>query len=325
MAIIRSSMSEIGGANNIEDSASSSVYAAHQAVNYRIPDRSAYDGMVDNLGEVRLRIALIENPEIQRSDYINLDASDVQGVYNLNTGKVALSWADLPGGVIRPAEVDGQWKYDQKEDKYNPEERTFNDWDIQSRREMVDLTHPFIWADNKNWCGYNYIPPVGSKVVVGFRKHGFPIILGYLPTHYKICYPVLKPGETCNKGYGNNYIHNRWSDKLDLKAWSVAGDVDKDDPSKSKVNASDCTLWIRMDANNRHIKISATDASPAHTSVIYLKPESITMTTVDLADENASGGTTSYFQDSNNVTITTKTFTVNADLVDINSTRINQN
>ena len=219
----------------------------------------------------------------------------------------------------------GNWTYDKSKDAYNPEERTYDDWDIQSRREMVDLCYPFIWSDGTNWCGYNYIPPIGSKVVVGFRRHGFAVMLGYLPTYYRAAYPPLKPGEICNKGYGNNYIHNRWSDKLDLKAWSVAGAVDLDDPAKTKTNASDCTLWIRLDANNRHIKISATSASPAQSSVIYLKPESITMSTADLNNPDIEGGTTSYYQDANNVTITTKTFTVNANLVDINSSRINQN
>lgn len=244
------------------------AYNRNMSTYNRLSERSPYDGALDRNGELRLRLALIDNPEIDRSSKSDIDPLDITTVVNMSTGQVALKWVDLPGGSLRPQELSGEWKHVVDNDKANPEERDYDEWNIESRREMVSLTHPFFWSNQKNWCGINYIPPVGSLVVVGFKKHGFPVILGYLPSTFKNIYPVLKPGETIIKGYGNNYIHNRWSDKMDLKAWCNYNEIDIDDPKKNsgnpKKNKSSCTLWIRMNANDRKILIQAAETDPGN-------------------------------------------------------------
>lgn len=235
----------------------------------RLEERAPYDGTMDRFGDTRLRLAKIDNPEINRNKNDLVDPLNTVNVINHNNGNITLKWLDMPGGVIRPSDTGGEWKYVREKDEYYPENRDYDEWDISSRREQVSLAHPFIWADNKNYCGFNYLPPVGSVVVVGFRKLGFPVILGYIPTHYKICYPILKPGEMVMKGYGNNYTHWRWSDKIDMKAWSAAGTKDIDDPdvreqinSEPKVDTSNCTLWLRLNANDNYIVMSAEECIP---------------------------------------------------------------
>lgn len=304
-------------------------YIKNQSTFNKLEDRSPFDGMLDKLGEVKLKLAIIDNPEIIRSGNTLLNPLDMKNIYNFNNGCVCLKWVDSPGGVIRPSEVDGKWEKISKNEKYNPEEREYNEWDISSRRQQVNLSHPFIWADNKNYCGFNYIPPVGSMVIVGFRKQGLPFVLGFLPTHYKICYPVLKPGEMVLKGYGNNYIHNRWSDKLDLKAWSVKNEKDLDDPKGEKKNISDCTLWIRLNANDRYIELIAEesgngkvtdkfnkypiDADGNHKTSVVIRPRDITIKSSN--DKESS----SYFQNEKLIQLDVKEYILNAENTTINS------
>lgn len=245
----------------------------------RLDDRTPFDGTLDKFGEIRLRLATINSPETNRDNFNTTNELATENVVNVNNGKVTLRWEDTPGGVIRPTELGGEWKYNKENDSINPEERDFTANTINSAREMVDLTSPFIWTGSDNYCGFNYIPPVGSKVIVGFRKHGFPLILGYLPTFFKCLYPVLKPGEMCIKGYGNNYTHWRWSDKIDMKAWSKAGEIDKDDPEKAKTNVGDITVWLRLNANDGYLKLSVTDGGSGKGSAIHMTPDIITVTT----------------------------------------------
>lgn len=313
----------------IETMALQNEYSKNMSAYNRLDSKTPYDGTLDKFGEVRLRLAMVDNPEIKRNKYDKIDPLNTKGIINHNTGNLTLRWLDSPGGIIRPQETGGDWKYDPEKDKYDPDDREFDEWSITSRREQVQLGHPFIWSNDSNWCGFNYIPPVGSIVVVGFRKQGMPIILGYMPTHYKICYPVLKPGETVMKGYGNNYTHWRWSDKLDMKVWCKEGELDLDDSRKQKKNAASCTLWLRLNANDRHIEISATESTSgsikdhaynkyptphnpkdARGSKIIIKPSSILMET----------GETTYYQQNQSVTVTTKEFTVNAENIHMNAT-----
>lgn len=267
----------------------------------RLSDRLPYDGMVDKFGEVRLRLAIIDNHEIIREQYSRIDPLNTKKIINMNTGELTLRWIDLPGGIIRPTgtnnDLVGTWKYHKDKDKPNPEDREFDEWEITSRREMVSLTHPFIWANDKNYCGFNYIPPIGSVVIVGFKKHGFPVILGYVPTHYKIFYPVLKPGEMVMKGYGNNYTHWRWTDKIDFKAWSIKDEIDidytDDYTEEERVNPTDCTLWIRLNANKRFIQLSAmeNDTEPKkahgpHQTVFTLTPKTLSVKSEELEDDD---------------------------------------
>lgn len=258
-------------------------------------------------GAIKLRLAIIDNPEINRPNSIGFDPTDADEAVNDNTGKVSLRWIGMSGGVINP---DKSGSKTGKITSYNPEDRTLDETRNSSIRELVPLTHPFLWAGPDNWCGYNYLPPIGAKVIVGFGKSGLPYILGYLNPHYKICTPFLRPGEICNKGYGNNYIHNRWSNKLDLKAWVTAGEQDIDDPSAEKSASEDCTLWIRMDADNANIEISA------NSSVFYLTPDTIAMSVA---------GTSMFSITSDTVAITANNFVVNSANMDTNGARISHN
>jgi len=224
-----------------------------------LSSRDPYDGQLDKNAEIRLRLALIDNYELKREQDSSYDPINIKDVVNLNTGFVTLRWLDASGGVMRSNDFAGDWIYNQENSAYNPEDRTLNEWYIQSRREMVQLTYPFMWSNTTNYCGMNYIPPVGSIVIVGFRKLGLPIILGFLSNNYKTLYPILKPGEISIKGYGNNYIHNRQSDKLDLTAWSKIGEKDIDDPHKLKVNQKNYKMWIRINANDGNINLIARD------------------------------------------------------------------
>ncbi|MFW6014945.1 MAG: hypothetical protein ACOCRK_00745 [bacterium] len=235
---------------------------------YRLSNRSSQDGMHDKYGEMRLRLAVVENHEFRRDPSVEINPVDTRYIINTNTGRLAIKWVDMPGGVLRPTTLVGSWEYKRENDKYNPEIRDYNDYSIKSRREMVELTHPFIWTglDHNSYCGFNYLPPVGSLMVIGFRKNGFPIVLGFLSTNFRNCYPTLKPGEMVMKGYGDNYTHWRWSDKLDMNVKSREEKCDLDDPDIKenitglpiKKNLANSELWLRLNANDRHIEMIAT-------------------------------------------------------------------
>ena len=311
-----------------EDVSLNTQYMKNNSTFNRLNSGNPQGGMADQYSDIRIRLAIIDNPEIKRDQNSQINPLDINGAINVNTGKVTLRWVDSPGGVIRTQDLSGEWEYDAKKDKYNPEERDFQEWSITSQREQVSLSHPFIWADNSNWCGYNYLPPAGSVVMVGFRKQGMPLILGFVQTHYQICEPPLKPGETVNKGYGNNYIHNRWSDKLDLKAWSKTGEIDNDDPYKKKKNTANCTLWIRLNANDRYIEMSAQGtASSGNESSLNKYPQKIEGNAASkiiirpssVLIQTDGANTTTYYQEHNLVTITTNEFTVNADNIYMNA------
>jgi len=256
------------------------------------------DGLTDKMQEIRLKIGIIENFEIDRNPS-NFDPLDVKGVVNMTTGKVTIRWVDIPGGVVGASSKSTTGKYKLiKENQNELPELTKTYISDDSRKEYVPLTHAFIWADDKNWCGFNYIPPIGSRVIVGFQKRGAPTILGYLPTHYKIFEPILKPGEMCLKGYGKNYIHLRNTNKLDIKAWSVSGESDTDDPDRKEFVKSGTTLWIRLNADQGFIRISASNGESENYSGFLVTPDS-----VSLMSGGSDGGTT-FLMDKNQFKIT---------------------
>lgn len=332
--IVRPSASEQIQVNNLQNS-----YIEHVNIGSQLEDRTPYNGTLDRFGDVRLRVAIIDNPEIKREQYSKINPLDIKNIINLNTGNVVLRWVDMPGGIIRGNDLGGKWEHNKKyehngvnlhtdineytefegqTDPYSmaqPENRHYSEWDISSRREMVQLTHPFIWQDSTNYCGFNYIPPVGSMVIVGFKKFGHPVILGYVPTHYAVAKPTLKPGELVMKGYGSNYIHWRQSDKLDMKVESTKGKVDLDDYEKVKKTKDDCTLWIRMNANDRFIKISANNKSTNEKTSLIIKPESIALDVSGL-----DGKKTNMIIRPDSVNIKTNTFTVEADTINLKAT-----
>jgi hypothetical protein len=208
---------------------------------------------IDEHYDICLRIATIDNPTVNRVSPIGNNPLDTTNTVNENVGKVCLRFEGLGSGILN---IGGEGKSDESDYSYNAEDRTLNESGNTSTRETVSLTYPFIWSGPSNWCGINYLPPVGSKVIIGFAKNNRPMILGYLNENYKMCYPPLKPGEIMTKGYGNNYIHNRWSNKVDLKAWAKKGEQDRDDSSGSMSAKQDCVAMIRLDADNGFIELS---------------------------------------------------------------------
>lgn len=241
----------------------------------------------EKFDEVRIRLAQIDNYLIDRNGS-NIDPLKVDNVINMNTGRVVIKWVDLNGGVLRPEQFgypsEGyleDWQYfPEKDDKY-PERRTLDCYnhDKASDKEMLELSHAFIWSNGSNWCGMNYLPPVGSVVVVGFKKKNMPVILGYVPTNYKNCTPFVKPGETVIKGYGNNFIHWRWSDKLDINVKSKKGEIDLDDPYKKQTYPNTIDMWMRFDCYTRNfiIDIKQTDGDTKRTT-LEIKPEILKVT-----------------------------------------------
>ena len=200
-----------------------------------------------------LRTANILDPRYTYKDS-TIDVLNISGVVNDSTGKVCLAWDDLPGGIIKPA-AKGQ-KSNEELISYNPSDRTYNQIINTSDAEIVPLTYPFLWSGSVNWCGINYLPPVGAKALIGWRKDKMPAILGYLNMNYRHTEPPLRPGEIMIKGFGDNYIHQRWSNKMDLRCHANSGDQDRDDSSGSKTANADCECKISIDADNGFIELS---------------------------------------------------------------------
>lgn len=252
----------------------------------------------DKFDEVRIRLAQIDNYLIERNG-AKIDPLKVDNVINMNTGKVVIKWVDFNGGVVRPEQFgypsEGyleDWKYfPEKDDKY-PEKRTLNCYnhDKASDKEMLELVHAFIWSNGSNWCGMNYLPPIGSVVVVGFKKNNMPVILGYVSTNYNACKPFVKPGETIIKGYGNNYIHWRWSNKLDINVKSKKGEVDLDDPYKKQTYPNSVDMWMRFDCYTRNflIDVNQTDGKVAKTTM-EIKPEILKITSGNVTISVSNG------------------------------------
>jgi len=247
------------------------------------------NGTNDRLADVRLRLAVIDNYELEPKNGKIKPLEDYH-VVNMNTGKVVVRWLDHNGGLLRPSQFaypnkgyPEPWSYFPEKDSKYPEERTLECYnhDRASEREMIPLTHTFIWSNGKNWSGINYLPPIGTIVIVGFQKNGLPIILGTLQSNYEKCKPYLKMGETMIKGYGNNYIHWRWSDKLDAHVWCKRNEIDIDDPYKTDRYPHDIDMWVRFDCytSNLWIEVSQLDLEDHKTTTIEIKPSGISIDT----------------------------------------------
>lgn len=270
----------------------------HDQITMNSNKKPVNTGVTDDYSEVRLRLAQIDNYLIERNGK-KIDPLKVDNVINMNTGKVTIRWIDYNGGVVRPERFgypsEGymeDWKYFPEKDSKYPEKRTLDCYnhDKASDKEMLDLTHAFIWNNGSNWCGMNYLPPIGSIVVVGFKKGGLPIILGYVQSDYASCTPFLKPGETVIKGYGDNYIHWRLSNKLDINVKSKKGDKDLDDPYEKDVYDNSIEMWMRFDCKTRNIiiDVNQTDPGDKKRTTIEIKPENFKLTTKDLDGNSTS-------------------------------------
>ena len=232
--------------------------------------------------EVRIRIGKIDNYLIDRGDG-KIDPLDTDRVINMISGKVSIQWIGYSGGFIRTEEYEypspgftEDWKYDPCKDSKKPEERTLHCYNHNkaSAREIVDLTHAFIWNSDSNWAGVKSLPPVGSIVVCGQTKNNKVVILGYLQDQngYRVSRPYLKPGETIIKGYGNNYTHWRYSDKIDTHLWCIKGTKDLDDPYKKDEYDSNIEMWQRFDCFTKNILTTVEDVDELNKSLFEITP-----------------------------------------------------
>ena len=258
-------------------------------------NKKPVNGVLDKFDEVRLRVGIIDNYLIKRNGQ-PIDPLDEKNIINMSNGYVVIKWATYNGGVIRPDEFGypnggytEPWTYYPDKDSKYPEKRTLDCYnhDKASEKEMIPLTHSFIWSNGKNWCGMNHLPPIGSVVIVGFEKNNTPAILGYVQTDYINCKPYLKLGETMIKGYGENYIHWRWSDKMDVHLNTQKGKIDVDDPYKQDTYPADLDIWVRYDCFTRSIFIDVNqhDASSSGRrlrTTVEIKPEHVNVTCKDL-------------------------------------------
>jgi hypothetical protein len=247
------------------------------------------NGVFDKFEGVRIRTAVIENYTIKVPPGEKRDPLNIDHTINMKNGQVVIRWINYSGGIVRPDEFgypqDGYtepWSYFPEKDSKYPEHRTLDCYnhDKASDKEMISLSHAFMWSNETNWCGINHLPPVGSIVIVGFKKGNIPIILGYLDNHFETNKPFLKPGETIIKGYGNNSIHWRWSNKLDINVKSQKGEIDVDDPYKKDTYPNTIDMWMRFDAYTRNISISLnqTDPDENRKTIIDIKPETFDVT-----------------------------------------------
>lgn len=208
---------------------------------------------IEDMYQLQLRIATIENPLKSINSPISKDNLDTSGVVNLNTGKCTLRFNDFQVGVAiqndKGSPVDNPYSY-------SAPDRTLIDVADSSIGPCVPLTYPFVFTNAKNWCGINYIPPASSKVIVGFGKNHTAFILGYLAEHYQAMTPVLMPGEVCISGWGNNYIHWQWSNKIDIVAGATQGARDLDDSSGGKTASMDARCRIAVDGDNGSISLT---------------------------------------------------------------------
>lgn len=245
----------------------------------------------EKFDEIRLRIGKIDNYLIDRGGE-PIDPLDTNHIINMSNGKVVIQWLNYSGGVLRPADYGypatgfvEDWKYDPTRDSKKPENRTLNCYNHEkaSARETVDLTHAFVWNNTSNWAGIRSLPPVGSIVVCGFTKNNKVVILGYLQdeTGYKVSKPHLKPGETIIKGYGNNYIHFRQSDRLDIHVKADGGKKDIEDPYNNDVYQVSVDLWQRYDGYTGNIITSVENLENNQKGLMEISYNSVSLESYD--------------------------------------------
>lgn len=213
--------------------------------------------------DLRLRYAIIQNPSIENVQEKN--SLDLTNVYNPNTGGVTVSWFQNNNGGVKGQEKEsGSWEVNEEQVNISVKDRK-QDYNVSSTVPNVRLTSPFIWTgDDNRCCGFNYVPPNKSIVLMGNKEFNQPVMLGYVASNPSVLYPVLKPGEVSISGYGNNFIHWGQSDKISIYCKSNAGEVDIDDPDyiktgTGKINATNCELEVNINSNNRFIEIKASE------------------------------------------------------------------
>lgn len=161
-----------------------------------------------------LRVGVIDDPSLARKQNARgeldppLDPMDYKSetvnIVNTATGLVAVRWIDggIGGGVLLPSEpIDSLSSA------------------LSKAVEIVPQLSMGLWGGKHpgtgqvTVCGFEFMPPVGSVVVVGFIRGKKPVIMGYwLPHHTTLFeksnsrYPVLTPGEIRISSFGGSYI-----------------------------------------------------------------------------------------------------------------------
>lgn len=272
--------------------------------------KKPYDGLLDQHADVRLRIGRVDNPTIMRKEGSDIEPLNTVGIVNLQTGQICVTWIDGQGkgGIVRSSQFSGENDY--KTNQIDGHGTIVTDYTLDSsEQQMLTLSHAMMWANDKNWCGMHYLPPVGSIVVVGFRKNNMPVLLGYLQSNYSQCSPI-KAGELMMKGYGNNHIHWQQSDKLELKAWSTKDSADLSDLNSGRRNDSNCDVYVVLNGNDKSVKFRVRDRNrndgKSYDSFLKMEPDKIYMEVV------SDNGTSNINMTDSNVTINTGSFTVNA-------------
>lgn len=213
--------------------------------------KKPHNGFVDPMGEVRLRIGVVDNPTTYRQQGELLNPLNPVGAVNMSTGKICVRWLGEQGGLIRSPDFKGETKADKKNaDDHGEIVVNDEDYEDNNDRELLSLSHPMIWANDKRWCGFHYLPPIGSIVVVGFRKNNLPVLLGFLQSHYEICSPISL-GEIMIKGYGQNHIWWKQSDEIEMKTWAVKDQIDLEDPKTPKKNTMNSKVFLLLKANDK--------------------------------------------------------------------------
>ena len=250
-----------------------------------------------------IRVGYILDP-MDTTSAVSRNPLNINGVVNDVTYKCVIRWADLGGGVYNPEQ---KGKREETEKSYNTDDRTMSEKSNTSTKEIVPITSPFIWTGTVNWCGINFIPPVGSKVLVGFGKNRLPVVLGYLAEHYAIVDPPCEPGEILIKGYGNNYIHWHNSNKLTISTYTKEGAPDRDDKDGGKTASANSVTSLEIDADNGFISlmVNSTGIRVSESSITL----SINGTSIQLTDDAISLQTPSQIM-------------LNASQTDINSATI---
>ena len=230
------------------------------------PNESTFDPYAN----MRLRVGVIDNPTLTRTPN-KFDPVDPSYVVNMVTGKVCIRWIDYTGGIVGKPGPFEQGKYGNINNNQ------------QSEVEMVHLTHPLIWSGvdangNARWCGTNYLPPIGSVVIVGFRKTGLPLLLGYVQANFSDCKPI-ELGETMIKGYGNNWTYWEQDHRWETRAW-----VNEGEPLNTRqatpVATKGVTLKVIIDALTEQVILIGEDTDGNGSSVV-LQPNSIISSSKD--------------------------------------------
>ena len=194
-------------------------------------------GIADQLGSAATALTGGFTNSI-KSSFTNIkrkyNPRDIADHINPNQGTACFLYENLPGGEFRPTFMKGTTKkiarastegseFRSFEDassngiEVNPEACTTSGYSTTSEQQTVRLPNNVQSAGGGNWCGSNNMPLVNGKFNMSRQPNGSmqpgAVVADDTPEDM---HPILRPGESCDKGFGNNYIHKRTSDKMDI-------------------------------------------------------------------------------------------------------------